>query len=62
MMKNEECEAKRAFWLQHLRECAACGEHLSVYAQRQGLEAMRHIAGRDPAGRGAVAARRAEGE
>lgn len=39
MMKNEEREAKSAFWLQHLRECAASGEHLSVYAQRQGLDA-----------------------
>jgi hypothetical protein len=39
MMKKEEREAKSACWLQHLRECAASGEHLSVYAQRQGLDA-----------------------
>jgi hypothetical protein len=39
MTKNEEREAKRALWLQHLRECAASGERLSVYAQRQGLDA-----------------------
>ena len=39
MTKNEEREAKRAHWLQHLRECATSGEHLSVYAQRHGLDA-----------------------
>jgi hypothetical protein len=38
MMKNEEREAKRAFWLQHLREWSASGEHLSAYAQRHGLD------------------------
>lgn len=38
MMKKEEHEAKRAFWLQHLRECSASGEHLSGYAHRQGLD------------------------
>jgi len=39
MMRNEEREAKGAFWLQHLRERAASGEPLSVYARRQGLDA-----------------------
>jgi hypothetical protein len=38
MMKKEEREAKRAFWLQHIRECSACGERLSRYAQRHGLD------------------------
>jgi hypothetical protein len=37
MMKKEEREAKRAFWLQQLRECAASGEHLSAYAHGHGL-------------------------
>ncbi len=38
MMKKEEREAKSAFWLQHLRECVAAGEDLSVYARRRGLD------------------------
>jgi hypothetical protein len=39
MMKKEEREAKSAFWLQHLRECTASGEHLSAYTHRYGLDA-----------------------
>lgn len=38
MMRKEERAAKRAFWLQHLREWSGSGEHLSVYAQRHGLD------------------------
>jgi hypothetical protein len=38
MMKKAEREAKSAFWLQQLRECAASGEHSSAYAHRQGLD------------------------
>jgi hypothetical protein len=38
MMKKEEREAKRAFWLQHLHECSASGERLSAYAQGHGLD------------------------
>jgi hypothetical protein len=39
MMKNEEREAKRVFWLQQLRECSASGERLSAYTHRHGLDA-----------------------
>lgn len=38
MMKKVEREAKRAFWLQHLRECMACGERLSEYARKHELD------------------------
>jgi len=37
MMNREEGEAKRAFWMEHLRECSSAGEQLSSYALRHGL-------------------------
>jgi transposase-like protein len=37
MMNREEGEARRAFWMQHLRECSSAGERLSSYARRHGL-------------------------
>ena len=37
MMNREEREARRAFWMQHLRECSIAGEQLSSYALRHGL-------------------------
>jgi hypothetical protein len=38
MMKKEDREAKGAFWLQHLCECSASGEHLSAYTHPHGLD------------------------
>jgi hypothetical protein len=37
MTKQEERAARRAFWLQHLRECSMAGERLSSYARRHEL-------------------------
>jgi hypothetical protein len=38
MTKQEDRAARRAFWMQHLRECSKSGERLSVYAQRHELK------------------------
>ena len=38
MMKQEERSARRAFWIQHLRECSMAGERLSSYARRHELK------------------------
>ena len=38
MTKQEERAARRAFWIQHLRECSMAGERLSSYARRHELK------------------------
>jgi hypothetical protein len=38
MMNQEERAARRAFWMQHLRECSMTGERLSSYARRHELK------------------------
>jgi hypothetical protein len=38
MTKQEERAARRAFWMQHLRECSMAGERLSSYARRHELK------------------------
>jgi hypothetical protein len=38
MRNQEERAARRAFWMQHLRECSMAGERLSSYARRQELK------------------------
>jgi hypothetical protein len=38
MKDQEERAARRAFWMQHLRECSMAGERLSSYARRHELK------------------------
>jgi hypothetical protein len=38
MTRQEERAVRRAFWMQHLRECAMAGERLSSYARRHELK------------------------
>ena len=38
MMNQEERQARRVFWIQHLRECSIAGERLSSYARRHELK------------------------
>jgi hypothetical protein len=38
MTKQEERAERRAFWMQHLRECSRSGERLSSYARRHELK------------------------
>jgi hypothetical protein len=37
MTTKEERDARRAFWLKHLQECASLKEHLSTYTRRHEL-------------------------
>jgi hypothetical protein len=37
MTRQEERAVRRAFWMQHLRECSMAGERLSSYARRHEL-------------------------
>ncbi len=38
MTRQEERAARRAFWMQQLRECSTAGERLSSYARRHELK------------------------
>jgi hypothetical protein len=38
MTRQEERAVRRAFWMQHLRECSMAGERLSNYARRHELK------------------------
>lgn len=38
MTGKEERAARRAFWMQHLRECSMAGDRLSIYARRHELK------------------------
>src|ERR1700686_5056048 len=38
MTRQEERAVRRAFWMQHLRECSMAGERLSSYARRHELK------------------------
>jgi hypothetical protein len=38
MGRQEERAVRRAFWMQHLRECPMAGERLSSYARRYELK------------------------
>jgi hypothetical protein len=46
MTRHEERAVRRAFWMQHLRECSMAGERLSSFVRRQVPKVVRAITGR----------------